>query len=223
LDGGTIVAVTCLCTMDQILSNTHDSDCERAKRPDSVRVAYPLFQGEGGGSSPTSGLHARDLQFASCPKQHAVQLVRKWHSRLPRVQRGPWMYAFDASYQGVTYAAALWNSPSARCLPQHWIELRRMVCAPDAPKNTASRFLGWMVRWLRENHTEHQRCLSYQDTAVHRGTIYKAAGWAQAAVAKARIRDRSKLRRGTDRDYRSNLNGVDVDGSEKIRWEISLK
>lgn len=212
----------CLCTMHQVLANAHDSDCGKVKRPDGVRVAYPLFQGEGGGSSPTSGLHARDLQFSSCPKQHAVQLVRKWHSRLPRVQRGPWMYAFDASCNGVTYVVALWCNPSARTLPQQQVELRRMACAPDAPKNTASRFLMWMIRWFRANHPEHERAISYQDTAVHKGTIYKASGWEQAFVSKPRIRCRFKPRKGTNRPYRSDMNGLDVYSAAKIRWEISL-
>lgn len=193
------------------------------KRPDGVRVAYPLFQEGGGGSNPTSGLHACDLIFSSCPKQHAVELCRQWHSRLPNVQRGPWMYAFNASFKGVTYAVALWCNPSARTLPQHWVELRRMAVGPDAPKNSASRFLAWMVRWFRKNHSEHEKAISYQDTAVHKGTIYKACGWENAFISKPRLRNRFKPRKGTNRPYRSDMNGTDIYQSAKVRWEIGLK
>jgi len=151
-----------------------------------------------------------------------VGLVRAWHSRLPNCQRGPWMYAFHAHYDGVTYAVALWNSPSARTLPCHWIELRRMACSSDAPRNTASRFLAWMVRHIRRAHPKHERAISYQDTAVHSGTIYKASGWTVDHVSAPRVRDRSGLRTGTDRLYRSNLNGADPDASAKARWSIKL-
>ena len=189
---------------------------------DSIRVVHPLFQEEGGGSIPTSPLHARDLIFEQCDKMHAVRLVEEWHSRLPTCQRGPWQYAFRAQHFGITYAVALWNTPSGRCLPSHWLELRRMACAPDSPKNTPSRFLAWMTRWFAKNAPDRERCISYQDTAVHQGTIYKASGWNAAYISQPRVRDRSGKRAGTKRDYRWNANGMEPDASAKIRWEIEL-
>ena len=191
-------------------------------RADSIRVLRPLFQVGDGGSIPTSALHARSLTFEQCPKPHCVALVRAWHSRLPECQDGPWTHAFRMHSNDVTFAVALWNSPSARCLPGHWRELRRMACAPDAPKNTASRFLGFMVRWFKKNEPQAERLMSYQDTAVHKGTIYKAAGWEKAWESVERVRDRSKARAGTSRAYRSNINGVDVDAVSKVRWEITV-
>lgn len=167
-------------------------------------------------------LHARDLKFSLCDKLHAVRLSRLWHSRLPNTQLGPWRFAFKASHSGVTYAIALWNNPSARMLPNHWLEMRRFACGPDAPKNTASRFLSWMVKYFRMNCPEAEKCISYQDTSVHSGSIYKAAGWKTGFITKARVRDRSKLRVGTNRLYRTNMNGIEVDSSEKIRWEKLL-
>jgi hypothetical protein len=190
------------------------------KSANGVRVAYPLFQAGGGGSTPTFALQARDLRFYACDTAIAVALVRQWHSRLPHAQSGPWRFAFKAEAGGVIYAVALWHNPSARGLPQSWLELRRMACAPDAPKNTASMFLGWMARTLA-GHTD--RLISYQDTAVHTGTIYKAAGWSVGAVSKARIRDRSKNRAGTNRAYRVDANGLAPAASEKIRWELDLE
>ena len=193
------------------------------QRGESIRVVHPLFHTEGGGSTPTSPLQCRDLVFEQCAKSHAVRLVMEWHSRLPNCQSGPWQFAFHAQHAGLTYAVALWNTPSGRCLPQHWLELRRMACAPDAPKNTASRFLAWMVRHFRRHHSVRERCISYQDTAVHTGTIYKAAGWTAEYVSKPRVRDRSAKRVGTQRDYRWNANGIEADASAKVRWEYAIK
>lgn len=184
------------------------------------RVAFPLFDG----TAPVrTDLKASDLTFEPCPKDHAVSLCGAWHSRLPRTQAGPWEFAFHAHHDGVSYAVALWNNPSARTLPGHWLELRRMACSPEAPKHTASAFLGAMTRYFNIAHRHRERLISYQDTAVHSGTIYRAAGWVDAYTSAPRIRDRSRARAGTSRLYRSNINGVDPDASAKVRWEKALK
>jgi hypothetical protein len=189
---------------------------------DSVRVAYPLFQTDGEGSSPISTLQAKQLVFEKCSKRFAVLLVEEWHSRLPSCQFGPWQFAFHAYYGDITYAVALWNNPCTRSLPHHWLELRRMACSDDSPKNTPSRFLGWMVRYFRTNYPEREKCISYQDTEVHKGTIYRACGWTAEHEGIERIRDRSKNRKNTNRMYRSNLNGLSIDAAKKIRWGVSL-
>lgn len=170
-----------------------------------------------------STIKPRELKLEVCEKLYAVELCRLWHSRLPNVQRGPWQFAFEAHWEGTPVAVALWNNPSARMLPNHWLELRRMACSPVAPRNTASWFLAQMARYFRAHCPERERLISYQDTAVHLGTIYKAAGWTAAYRSAPRVRDRSKPRAGTDRAYRlSDFNGTDVDASAKVRWELML-
>lgn len=168
-------------------------------------------------------LKARHLTFEPCEKAVAVELCRAWHSRLPNTQKGPWQFAFCArTPEGEIVAVALWNNPSARTLPGHWLELRRMACSAAAPKYTASAFLGWMIRWFKAHHPHREKAISYQDTAVHDGTIYKAAGWTAAYRSKPRVRDRSKPRAGTNRMYRTSINGLAPDASAKVRWEKSL-
>lgn len=97
-----------------------------------------------------------------------------------------------------------------------------MACAPDAPRNTASRFLAWMVRWFKRNEPEHEHLISYQDTAVHTGTIYRAAGWRAEWTTTERIRNRSGKRVGTNRLYRWNVNGKDADMVSKVRWGVKI-
>jgi hypothetical protein len=163
------------------------------------------------------------LTFELCEKSHAVSMVELWHSRLPGCQAGPWQYAFRAQKDGVTYAVALWNNPCTRSLPHHWLELRRMACSPDSPKNTPSRMIAWMFRFFQKECPEREKCISYQDLDVHTGTIYKASGWAIEYTSKPRVRDRSKNRVGTTRLYRSNKNGSIPDSSAKARWSKLLK
>jgi hypothetical protein len=152
-----------------------------------------------------------------------VAMVAAWHSRLPHVQSGPWRICFAAHYDYTVFGVALWNNTSARTLPQEWLELRRMAVAPDAPHCTASYMLGAMRRQISSLLPEVTRLISYQDQAVHTGTIYKAAGWIPAWETKARVRDRSKPRVGTRRAYRSNANGAAPDASAKTRWEVATQ
>ena len=154
-------------------------------RADSIRVVHPLFQEGGGGSIPTSALNLRiePMQFLD-----ARALNRIWHSTLPRIGTGcvkdPKYPCFGAEFDGLWYAAAIWSNPVARLLPQHiWLELRRFAIAPDAPRNTASRMLAIMERLLRKSHPGIEKLISYQDTEVHTGSIYKAAGWALATTS----------------------------------------
>ena len=180
------------------------------------RRAYPLFDEDG--PVPAS---ARDLVIEQCPVEHARDLVAAWHSRMPVTQVSPWQYAFAARCGGITYGVALWHNPSARMLPSHWLELRRLAVADDAPHCTASRMLGQMARWFRRHAPERERLISYQDVAVHQGTIYAAAGWTAAHTTPARKRDRSSRRPG-GRLYRWDTNGADAHSSAKVRWEMEL-
>ena len=182
------------------------------------RLAPLLYPDEVAPPPRATGLAVVEVSPDVC-----IPLVAAWHSRLPHVQRGPWRVCFVAHYEWTAYAVALWNNPSARTLPQSWLELRRMAVAPDAPHCTASFMLGAMRKQLRATCAgEIDRLISYQDQAVHTGTIYRAAGWDPAWITKARVRDRSKPRAGTTRAYRSNANGAAPDASAKTRWEVAL-
>ena len=153
-------------------------------RGESVRAARSLFQVTGGGSTPTSPLqlHLDVIDFAT-----AKRLNKLWHSRLPRLGTGfvvnqPFL-CFGAEFDGRWYATAIWSNPVARNLPQHeWLELRRLAISPDAPRNTASRMLGVMRRLVRQFRPNVVRLVSYQDTEVHTGSIYRAAGWTPTTV-----------------------------------------
>lgn len=149
-----------------------------------------------------------------------VRYNAAWHSRLPHVQRGPWRIAFASHYRYTVFAVAFWHNPSARTLPQDWLELRRMAVSPDAPHCTASHMLGQMRRYIAATMPDVSRLISYQDMDVHTGTIYRAAGWSAEWVTKARHRDRTPNRAGTRRAYRSDANGAAPASSPKARWEV---
>ena len=178
-------------------------------RAGDVRVAYPLFQAEGGGSIPTSALQ---LRFEVIDRTTMEQLNQKWHSRLPKFRTACKCQAYyGAEFDGLWYAVAAWSQPVARMLPQEWMELRRLAIADDAPKNTATRMLAWMVRDIKKRFPDVPRVVSYQDTEVHAGTIYKAAGWTATNIDA-----------GGEWSRPSRLRNAVQSGSPKQRWELDL-
>ena len=187
---------------------------------DGARIAYPLFQGEDGGSKPTS-----PLQFKVCKisPERAIALNRKWHSHMPEYRTG-WCVAqhcricYGAMFGGVFYAIAIWSHPNARQLPQEtWFELRRMAICEDAPKNTASRMIRIMTDDIKRRFPEITTLISYQDTSVHTGTIYKAAGWYQASYSEGYDWEfHGEKKRKHPRPKAQSL-------APKIRWEKRIR
>lgn len=141
----------------------------------------------------------------------ALALNREWHSRVPelRNQTGK-NVAFGAIFGGRYFAVAIWGEPIARMLNgKGMLELRRMAIAPDAPKNTGSRMLRVMRLLLRKEGLGVQRLISYQDTGVHAGTIYKAAGWTVCNTSKPSAKGWNTRSRAEMQTW-----------GEKVRWEI---
>ncbi len=68
------------------------------------------------------------------------------------------------------------------------IELRRLCCIDDTPKNTESYFIGFTLRWLQKN-SQIKKVISYADeTYNHSGTIYKASNFKNLGMtAKGKV------------------------------------
>lgn len=176
---------------------------------DSIRVVHPLFQEEGDGSRPISALQ---LQVVRISAERAMYFNRDWHSRLPELSNYEHCFAFGATYGNRYYAVALWSHPVARMLNGKGIlELRRFAISPEAPRNCASRMLRIMTSLIRADFPDTERLISYQDTAVHNGTIYKAAGW------------NAGIRSEGGEWSRPSRNRARVQApTPKIRWELQI-
>lgn len=174
------------------------------------------FQIADGGLIPTS-----PLQMLVKPINVIVacKLNKKWHSRLPvidwsNVTRNTHYVCYGAEYQAKWYAVAIWSTPVAANRFQNGnelLELRRMAIAPEAPRYTASWMLGVMVRLIKRKFPDIVKLISYQDTEVHKGIIYKASGWEASSVSKGISWTTSKRKRNTEQTMAS-----------KIRWELVL-
>lgn len=183
-------------------------------RDDSIRAVCPLFLGEGGGATPTSSLQ---LHMGDISLDLAIDLVALWHSRLPKVDKSNMvrtrhLWCVGAEFGGQWYAVGIWTNPIARRFnDKPWLELRRLAIADDAPKNTASRMLSIMSKMIRRKYPAVSKLISYQDTAVHAGTIYAASGWKPFASE-------------SDGNWSvpSRKRGPSQAPSLKVRWEREL-
>lgn len=171
-------------------------------------VARQLFQVDRDGSIPISA-----LLFEECSRSFFQKHNKLWHSRLPDIGAINTMkICFRASCKGECYAVAAWSNPVARVLPQRtWLELRRFAIADDAPANTGSKMLAWMVRELRRREPGVERLISYQDCEVHSGTIYRAAGWSPVETLTPG--------RWINRPAGNRTAGLI---RKKIRWELNI-
>lgn len=179
----------------------------------SIRVVHPLFQEEGDGSQPISALQ---LRVGRISPEKAMHFNRDWHSRLPELTNWRHCFAYGATFLNCYYAVALWSHPVARMLNgRGMLELRRMAVSPEAPKNTASRVLRIMALLIRRELPETRTLISYQDTGVHLGTIYKAAGWKP-------VPQRAGDGKGWGKGWQSRKRNQEQTRSDKVRWELTL-
>ncbi len=75
------------------------------------------------------------------------------------------------------YGVMVVASPTARRLPQHWLELTRW-CIVSREPNAGSRQWKALRRALRERFPEATTLVSYSDPSVgHDGALYRACNW----------------------------------------------
>ena len=166
---------------------------------------------------PTS---PKQLAFKVIRAQTACQLNEQWHSRLPiidwsNVVRNTHYVCYAAEWECEFYASAIWSSPVAQNRFKNGkqiLELRRLAISPEAPRNTATRMLGWMRKDIASRFPDIALLISYQDTEVHLGTIYKADNWVAAAESEG-------LEWNTESRKRNKEQSLAV----KVRWEYKLR
>lgn len=192
------------------------------RKMDQVRIELPLFWTHGDGVQPTS---PKQLKIMPINRYLARDLNALWHSRLPIYNTGFCLnsiVSFGASFKNVYYAIAIWTNPVAPGLPQHeWLELRRMAIAPDSPKYTASHMLSKMRKHIVLEMPNVTTLISYQDTEVHKGTIYKASGWEAVNLHKGGSWNRPNAMNSWNGKPRTRPDLNKATGP-KVRWQISL-
>jgi len=150
---------------------------------------------------------------------HACHLNSLWHSRLPKIHwsnvvRNTAYICFGAKFDGFYVATGIWSSPVAQnrmTNGERILELRKLAISEPCPKNTATWMISKMVKVITKDLIAIDRLISYQDTEVHRGTIYKAANWIPVVTSKGTSWTNDTRKRNTEQSI-----------ADKVRWEYYI-
>lgn len=161
----------------------------------------------------------KDINIEEIRAQSACMLNEMWHSRLPyihwsNVVRNPHYVCYGIFYKQAVIGVGIWSSPVAQNRLKNgkeMLELRRLALSDVCPKNTATYVLSKMIKEIKNKFIDITTLISYQDTEVHLGTIYKAGNWIQVG--------QTELIEWTTKDRkRTTLQSK----APKIRWEYNL-
>tara|TARA_E500000318_G_C3405498_1_gene151465 strand:+ start:41 stop:538 length:498 start_codon:yes stop_codon:yes gene_type:complete len=147
----------------------------------------------------------------------ACELNEMWHSRLPKIHysnvaRNTHSVCYLFTYHQAVIGTAIWSSPVARYFDKSkYLELRRLALCSLCPKNTATYVLSKMRRLIKDKFKNIEILISYQDTEVHLGTIYKADNWIKSVETT-----------GGEWSSKTRLRKNVQSSAKKIRWEYII-
>jgi hypothetical protein len=145
-------------------------------------------QGAGAGSTPSAALHS--IQVQPIPVTVAKKLLVRKHYL--RSMPGGTQLAFGVfSDQRLLGALTFGSGPAFAyrlvkdASADDCLTLSRLWLSDALPKNSESRVIGIVLRYLREN-TSLKFLVSYADPSQgHSGTIYQATGWLYTGLSSA--------------------------------------
>lgn len=131
----------------------------------------------GGGSIPTSPLQYR---VEECEFKSISPIFERYHYKGAHMGGGIFA-SLKLTYKGNIQGGAVVGKPRQENFysngKKRVMEIRRMACLDECPKNTESYFLGKLV-WIFKKKNLCDLIISYSDLSVgHIGTIYKAANF----------------------------------------------
>lgn len=126
--------------------------------------------------------HAYEVR--PCALVDAQQMVREYHYSKGGSNTAVYTHGLFERASARLVAIAWWLPPTRVACEsvnrENWkqvLSLTRLVCLPDAPKNSASFLLAHSVRLIRKDG-RFKSLVTYADESQnHTGNIYRASGW----------------------------------------------
>ena len=136
--------------------------------------------------------HVRNYHVSLCERKQITEFIETWHYS-KNVNGLTTDYCFmiqdenlnliGAIIYGKIAMANVWKKYAEK--ETDLIELKRLCCIDNTPKNTESFFIGNTLRWLKKN-TQIKTVISYADTTYnHTGTIYKASNFIHSGMTNS--------------------------------------
>lgn len=128
---------------------------------------------------------AKEIKVKVIPAKIANEFVKKHHYSGKVAATG--LICFGAFFRQKLIGVAQWGRPINKYLHLHiventkwndFLELNRLVCLDDTPKNTESRFIKICLLLIKKNAPHIKWVMSFADaTQCGDGTIYRASGF----------------------------------------------
>ena len=133
----------------------------------------------------TKSLRVSDFEFKNITDKKEQQKLKQF------IEKHEWLgnlsqyttHWFGCYHKGILSGVILFNLPNAfsKILGEDTKELERLIsrgaCISWSPKNLASSFLMWCIKWMVKN-TQYRLFTAYSDpTAKELGTIYQACNF----------------------------------------------
>lgn len=159
--------------------------------------AQSANQQSGSGSIPTDRLRKGEWEVRECDLKDAQRLTRKYHYSAGGSNTAVGTYGLFRRTafmeQSRIFGATWWLPPTKTCgasvnpdNPQGVLSLSRVVCVPDAPKNSCSFLIRHSMRFI--DRKRWPVLITFADGwRGHDGTIYKAlasCGWVHDGYSK---------------------------------------
>ncbi len=123
-----------------------------------------------------NSLRKKDAKIVLCDFSDIRHIFKKYHYKKEAIGGGI-SYCFALVVSGKIMGGAVTGLPRHNEKYKGCIDIRRMACFDESPKNSESFFLGKIIQYIASK-TDFKYILSYSDKTVnHFGTIYKASNF----------------------------------------------
>jgi len=166
----------------------------------------------------------KNFKVALCERNEIRDFIEKWHysKNINGLMSNYCFKLLDedgnligAMIYGKIAMANVWKKYAEK--ESDLIELRRLCCIDDTPKNTESFFIGNTLRWLKKN-TSIKTVISYADTTYnHSGIIYKASNFKNVGITSSGKVIMYDGKRYHDKTIRTTYNGKLKPFAQKIK------
>ena len=177
-------------------------------------------------------MSVKDFVVTPCDRQEIKEFIEYWHySNNVNGVNSPYCFKLldkgdliGAMMYGWISMAGVWKKYVSE--EKHLIELRRLCCIDDTPKNTESYFFGQTFKMLKRDK-DFEVIVSFADEHHgHTGVIYKATNfeyWGKTAGAKMLMVDgketHSRSLNQVKRPYGRKLKRRYDAGDKNIFWK----
>ena len=163
-----------------------------------------------------SYLDKNKCKICLCEFKHIRHIFEEFHYKKGNIGGGI-SVCFAMFIDDKLVGGSVLGKPRHQNKYKNCIDIRRMACTDNAPKNSESWFLGQIIKWIKCN-TNYDNVLSYSDMTVnHFGTIYRASNFKELGITSP-----TKYIEWNGKVYHPRSLSIDRDYSYKMRAAVKI-